>query len=138
MERETGSKIAIRGKGSLKEGKLNKQQYQDDDDLHVLVTCDTEEGLDRAAQMVRELLVPVEEGRNEHKKQQLRELAMINGTLRDNSTWNISQRTWDAANVKCEICGEVSHPTQDCPLKGSGGNCFSTVFIIFLIAHLQV
>jgi len=117
MERETGSKIAIRGKGSLKEGKLNKQQYQDDDELHVLITADTDDQVDRAAIMVRDLLIPVEEGRNEHKKNQLRELAEINGTLRDNNTWNISQRTWDAANVKCAICGEVSHPTQDCPSK---------------------
>jgi len=119
MERETGTKIAIRGRGSLKEGKVNKQQYQDDDDLHVLVTADTEDQLEKAANEVRKLLVPVEEGKNEHKRQQLRELAEINGTLRDKS-WNISSRTWDPADVKCQICGEQSHPTSDCPLKGTG------------------
>ncbi len=120
MERETGTKIAIRGKGSLKEGKLNKQQYQDDDDLHVLITADSDDALEKAGIMVRDLLVPVEEGKNEHKKKQLRELAQINGTLRDNNTWDLSHRTWEASNVKCEHCGEVSHPTQDCPLKASG------------------
>lgn len=119
MEKETGTKIAIRGRGSLKEGKVNKQQYQDDDELHVLITADTEDQLEKAAQEVRKLLVPVEEGKNEHKRQQLRELAEINGTLRDKS-WNISSRTWDPANVKCQICGEQSHPTTDCPLKGTG------------------
>jgi splicing factor 1 len=119
MERETGAKIAIRGKGSLKEGKVNKVQYQDDDALHVLITADTEEQLQLAAEKVRELLVPIEEGKNEHKRQQLRELAEINGTLRDRG-WNITQRTWDPANVKCQICGEQSHPTTDCPLKGTG------------------
>lgn len=60
MERETGTKIAIRGKGALKEGKLNKTQYQDDDDLHVLITGETDEQLEKAAVLVRELLVPVE------------------------------------------------------------------------------
>ncbi len=26
-------------------------------------------------------------------------------------------RTFKAANVKCSICGEMSHPTRDCPQK---------------------
>jgi len=119
MEKETNTKIAIRGRGSLKEGKVNKQQYQDDDELHVLITADTEGQLNAAEIEVRKLLVPVEEGKNEHKRQQLRELAEINGTLRDKS-WNITTRTWDPTDVKCTICGEISHPTSDCPLKGTG------------------
>lgn len=133
MERESGSKIAIRGKGSLKEGKLNKQQYQDDDELHVLITGDTDEQLEKAAILVKELLVPVEEGKNEHKKSQLRELAQINGTLRDNNTWNINQRTWDAANVKCAICGEISHPTQDCPQRNGILFVFGFISLFYFI-----
>eukprot|EP00976_Prorocentrum_cordatum_P055528 1120506-Prorocentrum_minimum.AAC.1 len=37
--------------------------------------------------MVKELLVPVDEEKNEHKRAQLRELASINGTLRDEEYW---------------------------------------------------
>lgn len=26
-------------------------------------------------------------------------------------------KTFKAAGVKCSICGDLSHPTRDCPLK---------------------
>lgn len=56
-------------------------------------------------------------GKNEHKRAQLRKLAEINGTLRDN-LWQPTGRTWASADVYCKYCGEISHPTVDCPLKG--------------------
>jgi splicing factor 1 len=117
MEQESGARIAIRGKGSLKEGKGKTQNNEDDDDLHVLITADTEDAIKKATQMVKRLLIPVEEGKNDHKKQQLRKLAEINGTLRDNA-WNQPiLRTWTSPDVYCKHCGEISHPTYDCPLK---------------------
>jgi splicing factor 1 len=121
MERASGAKIAIRGKGAAKEGKANKVQYFDDDELHVLITGDSDEQISKAEQLVKQLLVPIAEERNEIKKDQLRELAKINGTLREGS-WNV-ERSFDQANVKCDICGEVSHPTKDCPQakNGEGG-----------------
>jgi splicing factor 1 len=105
MERETGknflrifshlgAKISIRGKGSVKDGKNKKDPMNNpgiishsqnflriflDEALHVLISADTEVALERASRMVQDLLVPVEEGKNEHKRQQLRELAEING-----------------------------------------------------------
>jgi hypothetical protein len=54
----------------------------DDEPMHVMITGDTQREVDAAAKMVRELLVPVDEDNNEHKKRQLKELAEINGTLR--------------------------------------------------------
>lgn len=42
METTSGAKIAIRGKGSVKEGKKN-QQGGEDEELHVLITGDTKE-----------------------------------------------------------------------------------------------
>jgi splicing factor 1 len=66
--------------------------------------------------MVKKILVPVEESKNKHKIEQLRELARINGTLRENNEWQ--PRTWKSADVYCKHCGELSHPTSDCPLKG--------------------
>jgi len=124
MEKETGAKIAIRGRGSVKEGKGRrdgKTQPGEDEPLHVLVTADTEAQLNNASKMVQALLVPVEEGKNEHKRQQLRELAEINGTLRDRA-WNTPSeaRSFTRPNIKCNYCGEASHPTSDCPLKAQG------------------
>ena len=86
MERETGAKIAIRGKGSVKPGKGRKDGKPnpgEEDELHVLITADTNDQLEKAADMVLKLLVPVEEGKNDLKREQLRELARIHGTLRD-------------------------------------------------------
>lgn len=56
-----------------------KQNDGEDEDLHVLITADNRDALDRAAAMVEQLLVPIEEGQNKHKQDQLRELAVING-----------------------------------------------------------
>jgi len=125
MEKESGAKIAIRGKGSVKDGKGRidgKLNPGEDDELHVLITADTDDQLNKASEMIEKLLVPVEEGKNEHKRQQLRKLAEINGTLRDHM-WNQGgeSRTWQPADVHCAICGEVSHPTSDCPMKGKVG-----------------
>lgn len=118
MERETGAKIAIRGKGSTKEGK-GRLNGSEDEDLHVLITADTTEALQEAEKRIRKLLIPIEEGKNEHKRQQLRKLAEINGTLRDHLIETEKEiRTWVAPEVLCKFCGEVSHPSSDCPQRG--------------------
>lgn len=39
--------------------------------------------MDAAAIMIEDLLQPQDEDRNEHKRLQLRELAALNGTLKD-------------------------------------------------------
>ncbi len=44
LERETGTKVVIRGKGSVKDGKKGKSEDpSEDEDLHVLITGDTQE-----------------------------------------------------------------------------------------------
>lgn len=88
---ETGAKIAIRGKGSTKPGKGRrdgKTNPGDEDDLHVLITADNERSLLLASEMVNTLLQPVDEGKNDLKREQLRELARIHGTLRDDDKAN--------------------------------------------------
>ncbi|KAL1419185.1 hypothetical protein MTO96_005287 [Rhipicephalus appendiculatus] len=97
LEQETGCKIMVRGKGSMRDkkkedmnrGKPNWEHLNDD--LHVLITCEdssnrAEVKLQKAVDEVRKLLVPVTEGEDELKKRQLMELAIINGTYRDSST----------------------------------------------------
>jgi splicing factor 1 len=120
LEKETGCRIAIRGKGSVKEGKSKKDAVPnpgDEDRLHVLLTADNEVQLDRATKVIEELLVPVDEGKNEWKRAQLRELAEINGTLRDRMWMQPETPSFERATVKCEICGDASHPTSDCSFK---------------------
>lgn len=133
MERETGCKISIRGRGSVKEGskgRAAKNGPDDDEELHCHIQGETEEAVERAAKMVQELLVPVDDEKNEHKQKQLRELALINGTLREEEYCTVCgekghrpfecpqrTKTFQAANVRCANCGDHSHPTRDCPLK---------------------
>lgn len=114
LEKESGARILIRGKGSCKEGRTEKHE-DSEDDLHVLITADTRKQLKRAARMVKKILVPIEENKNMLKIQQLIELAKINGTWRDQN--RLQPRTWKSADVYCKHCGEISHPTSDCPLK---------------------
>ena len=134
MQRETNTRIAIRGKGSIKEGASREpgMDYQEDEDLHVLITGDTDDEVDRAAAMVAQLLKPVDETFNEHKRAQLRELALINGTLRDIEGMtchacgrpghnesncpekDVQSYRADVALVTCKICGDGGHPTFDC------------------------
>lgn len=56
-----------------------KHNDGEDEELHVLITADNRDSLDRAAVMVEQLLVPINEDQNKHKQDQLRELAIING-----------------------------------------------------------
>jgi splicing factor 1 len=109
MERESGAKISIRGKGSVKEGKgRTGKQFEDDEneELHCLITAETEEKVQRCVKLINSVIeivstslrlildsltdelppsqaASVPEGQNDHKRNQLRELAQLNGTLRD-------------------------------------------------------
>ncbi|KAF2317086.1 hypothetical protein GH714_011671 [Hevea brasiliensis] len=149
MERETGAKIVIRGKGSVKEGRLQqkrdlKPDPSENEDLHVLVEAETQDALDAAAGMVEKLLQPVDEVLNEHKRQQLRELAALNGTIRDEEYCRLcgepghrqyacpSRTTTFKSDVLCKICGDGGHPTIDCPVKGTAGKKMDDEYQNFL------
>eukprot|EP01096_Ripella_sp_DP13-Kostka_P001239 TRINITY_DN11499_c0_g1_i1.p1 TRINITY_DN11499_c0_g1~~TRINITY_DN11499_c0_g1_i1.p1 ORF type:complete len:437 (-),score=191.32 TRINITY_DN11499_c0_g1_i1:96-1406(-) len=130
MEKESGAKIAIRGKGSVKEGKGRSDGkssiYAEDEKLHVLITADTDESLNKASHLIEKLLTPLEEGKNEHKRNQLRRLAEINGTLRDNTRMGREFEDEESSmNVFCKICNQNSHPTRDCPLRNNANDDLS-------------
>ncbi|RAL51359.1 hypothetical protein DM860_010861 [Cuscuta australis] len=149
MEKETGAKIVIRGKGSMKEGRLQqkrdmKPDPSENEDLHVLVEADTQESLEAAAEMVQKLLQPVDEVLNEHKRQQLRELAALNGTIRDEEYCRLcgepghrqyacpSRTSTFKSDVTCKICGDGGHPTLDCPMKSTTGKKMDDEYQSFL------
>ncbi|CAN8324455.1 unnamed protein product [Cochlearia groenlandica] len=146
MQRETGAKIVIRGKGSAKEGRMQQKKYDpaENEDLHVLIEADTQEAVEAAAGMVEKLLQPVDEVLNEHKRQQLRELATLNGTVRDEEYCRRcgeqghrdyacpSRLTTFKSDVLCKICGDGGHPTIDCPMKGNTGKKMDDEYQNFL------
>lgn len=57
MERDTGAKIIIRGKGSVKEGKVGRKDGQplpgEDEPLHAYVTANNPECVKKAVDKVR-------------------------------------------------------------------------------------
>jgi hypothetical protein len=130
MEQDTGAKISLRGKGSVRDGKGRSatKDNNEDEDLHVVIAGDSEESLDHAESLVRRLLVPVEEGKNDIKRKQLRKLAEMNGTLRDNAYgFEREERAKRAGlDVYCKWCGESSHPSSDCNQRGRSANGAAT------------
>ncbi|XP_060526110.1 protein held out wings isoform X2 [Cylas formicarius] len=136
LEQETGCKIMVRGKGSMRDKKKEDQNRGKpnwehlSDELHVLLTVEDTENraqikLQRAVDEVRKLLVPQAEGEDELKKRQLMELAIINGTYRDSSTKAASASACDeewrrvaAAAVDAQRLLSPAIPGLGTPLRG--------------------
>ncbi|XP_010529949.1 PREDICTED: LOW QUALITY PROTEIN: KH domain-containing protein At2g38610-like [Tarenaya hassleriana] len=96
VEATTGCRVYIRGKGSIKdpekEEKLRgRPGYEHlNDQLHILIEADlpaniVEIRLRQAQEIIEELLKPVDESQDYIKRQQLRELAMLNSNIREES-----------------------------------------------------
>lgn len=159
METKSQAKIAIRGKGSVKEGKGKSDAAHasnQDEDLHCLIMADTEEKIIKAKELIHQVIETVSEnpnlasifahtnaftsqaasipeGQNELKRNQLRELAALNGTLRDDENQacqncgEIGHRKYDCpnaknftANVICRVCGNAGHFARDCTERARG------------------
>lgn len=156
MESESGAKIAIRGKGSVKEGKGRSDAAHtsnQEEDLHCLIMADTEEKVNKAKKLIHNVIETVSdlqnqpqtihankskaasipEGQNELKRNQLRELAALNGTLRDDENQacqncgEIGHRKYDCpqkqnftASIICRVCGQAGHMARDCPDRKVG------------------
>ncbi|KAG1327361.1 KH domain-containing protein [Cocos nucifera] len=94
VEASTECRVPIRGQGSIKdlareEMMRGKPGYEHlNEPLHVLVEAElpieiVDARLMQAREILEDLLKPVDESQDFFKKQQLRELAMLNGTLRE-------------------------------------------------------
>lgn len=62
METESGAKIAIRGKGSVKEGKGRSDAAHgsnQEEDLHCLVMAETEEKVNKAKKLIHNVVETV-------------------------------------------------------------------------------
>ncbi len=61
MENQSGAKISIRGKGSVKPGKERNDNFADDlnDELHCLVMGDTQEKVDACVRLINKVIETV-------------------------------------------------------------------------------
>jgi len=127
LEKETGAKIIIRGKGSVKEGKIGRKDGQplpgEDEPLHAYITANDPENVKKAVTRIHEIIkegIEIPEEKNDLRKQQLRELALLNGTLRDNDAGlqklrQIAEAETIITNqIICTKCGAAGHIAKDC------------------------
>ncbi len=101
--------------------------------MHAFISAPTPESLKKAMDKISGLLylaVECPEAENELKRIQLRELAALNGTLREEDVTrckncgNIGHRHYQCPEQKnftsqatCEICGGIGHLAMDCKFK---------------------
>ncbi|CAI4035047.1 hypothetical protein SMKI_12G1850 [Saccharomyces mikatae IFO 1815] len=109
LQEDSNCKIAIRGRGSVKEGKnasdLPPGAMNFEDPLHCLIIADSEDKIQKGIKVCQNIVIKAvtsPEGQNDLKRGQLRELAELNGTLRED-------------NRPCPICGLKDHKRYDCP-----------------------
>ncbi|EDS26537.1 zinc finger protein [Culex quinquefasciatus] len=143
MEKDTGAKIIIRGKGSVKEGKVGRKDGQplpgEDEPLHAFITASNPEAVKKAVERIKDVIrqgIEVPEGHNDLRRMQLRELAQLNGTLREtdgprctncgsneHKTWLCPDKPNITNNIVCSACGGAGHIAKDCRSKrpGQGG-----------------
>ncbi|KAL3659144.1 hypothetical protein V7S43_015725 [Phytophthora oleae] len=80
MEDESGARILIRGKGSSKDPTGDPDENEE---LHVLITADTDEAIAKAQSAVEDILFNPQQAMK-LKQEQLRKVAELNGTLNEN------------------------------------------------------
>ncbi|XP_057765368.1 KH domain-containing protein At5g56140 isoform X2 [Salvia miltiorrhiza] len=97
VEATTECRVLIRGRGSIKdptreEMMRGKPGYEHlNEPLHILVEAELpveiiDARLMQSREILEDLLKPMDESQDYYKKQQLRELALLNGTLRDDGS----------------------------------------------------
>jgi len=97
LEQETGCKIMIRGRGSIRDNRFHDKNTRPtfeemNDRLHVLIQCEDTPNranyrLDVAVECVSKLLQP-QNDLDDLKKKQLLELSLVNGTFKQQPCWS--------------------------------------------------
>lgn len=113
--KQSSAKIVIRGKGSVKEGKVSRKDGQplpgEDEPLHAFITGPTDASVQIAIREINKIIrqaIELPENKNNLRLSQLRELALLNGTLRENDSF---------ASKICSNCGSHEHRNWQCPEK---------------------
>jgi len=142
LELRTNTRIMIKGKGSLKDGmtglKKDGTRWDDlDEPMHVQITGQSGKGVKEASDYLRKLIkMQVEEPNSEKmvafRAASLHELAVLNGTLKENLQKCLNcglegHKTWECPDAPsytfstiCTACGGVGHLTSDCRARRPG------------------
>merc|ERR1719187_1801226 len=120
------------------EGQIRDQPMPGEDEpLHAYVEGDEPIKVGKAVQKIKEIIqqgIDLPEGSNQLRQMQLRELAMLNGTLRedgilppctncgatDHRSWQCQDKPNVTNNIVCTKCGGAGHTTGDCMVGRPG------------------
>lgn len=130
MEVQSRAKIAIRGRGSVKEGRSRTTNDDLQEPLHCLIIADRQDKVDSATELINSLIETImssPEDQNTRKRDQLRQLATLNGTFRDDEGlgcrncgqlghrhYSCPEPAKQAAHVQCHLCHNSGHIARDC------------------------
>lgn len=97
----------------------------EDEPLHAFITGSTQESVTKCVERINKVIqqgIEIPESQNDLRKQQLRELALLNGTLRENEGLAklkaIAEAQTIATNtIVCSSCGGAGHLASDCKAK---------------------
>lgn len=129
MEEESGCKIIIRGKGSVKEGKLSGAEMLPgaDEPLHAYLTANHMDSIQKATALINKIVneaINNPEGESVIRQKQMMQLAVLNGTVTKNMDMlsKVKEKS-DSRKIftnclVCNICGSGGHLSADCKFKG--------------------
>jgi len=113
----------------VKEGKLARGQTLpgEDEPLHAYIQGPSIEVVAGGCAKIREIIRHGSDATNEMRANQLKQLAMLNGTvsLRENDQLNklrvyTETQTIVTNRIVCTLCGSAGHPASDCKLSRPG------------------
>ena len=124
IQKETRCKVMIRGRGTEKAGRGRRDGRAvqgEGEGMHAIVEGPNAEWLDKGCKKILaiiKLAVATPDGQNELKRQQLRELAAINGTLRDDEKFEVmKQNHVDRQNLQETFKQHFTNEGQAAPDK---------------------
>ena len=94
----------------------------EDEPLHAYITATNPDNVAKAAFKIKDIIqqgIEVPEQQNDLRRQQLRELALLNGTLRENDGLAKLKQIAEAQTIItnqifCSKCGGTGHIAMDC------------------------
>ena len=94
----------------------------EDEPLHAYITATNPDNVAKAAFKIKDIIqqgIEVPEQQNDLRRQQLRELALLNGTLRENDGLAKLRQIAEAETIItnqifCAKCGGTGHIAMDC------------------------
>ncbi|CAH0052229.1 unnamed protein product [Clonostachys solani] len=127
LQQRCAANISLRGRGSVKQGRANVRRggpVRSEDDsgqpLHALISADSRYKVQEARRLVQQVVddaISSPEEQNDRKKKQLRDLAIMNGTFRDDEGHQHTDASgrWERAICDTQMMADARTDQQTGP-----------------------